>query len=259
MHPGIPRPRHSELRSSLLQAFEMDAIRAGASLLAIKDLPEPEREAWGPVLEKRGYSHVGGLPVACLDIDFTSVESYLARLSSGTRRDMRRKLRSALQLRIEVVHDISPHLDRVMALYRSTRARAQMRFEDLTATYFQGVPARMGANAFHVLYWRGDDLLATNLLLQGGDTLIDKFFCMDPQGGRDLNLYFISWFTNIQLCLERGLALYQSGQAAYADKLRLGCRLLRTSMQFRHRNRVVHAMLRLAAPMLDAEPASLAA
>ena len=68
--------------------------------------------------------------------------------------------------------------------------------------------------------------------------------------GREHNLYFLSWFSNIRLCLELGLSRYQSGQAAYANKLRLGSRLIPTTMHFRHRNRVLNCVLSWAAPLL---------
>ena len=58
----------------------------------------------------------------------------------------------------------------------------------------------------------------------------------------------------MRLCLERGLTCYQSGQAAYENKLRLGSRLTRTSIYFRHRNRVVNGAMQLLAPMFAADP-----
>ena len=58
----------------------------------------------------------------------------------------------------------------------------------------------------------------------------------------------------MRLCLERGLRRYQSGQASYENKLRLGSGLIRTSNHFRHRNALVNSGLRLVAPLLAADP-----
>jgi len=91
-------------------------------------------------------------------------------------------------------------------------------------------------------------------LLQGEGVLLDKYFLMDAARGRPLNLYFLSWFTNVRLCLERGLTRYQSGQAAYHNKLRLGSRLTRTSIYFRHRNPVFNAVMQRFAPLFAADP-----
>lgn len=238
----------------LVDGLERAAAREHCTLLAVKDVAAPDMAAWEQVLARRGYRSVPGLPVAHLDIDFDSLDGYLERLSAGTRRDMRRKLRAMGRVRIEVRDHLDGVLERVMALYRATRARAEMQFETLTPEYFAGLMAGMPGRAFCVLYYEGEQLLAANLLLQGEDMLLDKFFCMDAERGRPLNLYFLSWFTNVRLCLERGLGRYQSGQAAYANKLRLGSGLTRTAMFFRHRNMLVNGALRLAAPLLMPDP-----
>lgn len=237
----------------LLATFEAEARREGCGLMGVKDVPGPERVFWDVVAGPVGYQPIPGLPVAHLDIDFPDLQTYLGRLSGSVRKDMRRKLRSLEHVRIEVREDLDGVLDRVMDLYHQTRERAEMQFEDLTPAYFAGVTKQMPGRAFYVLYYAGDELLAANLLLQDGATLLDKFFCMDAARGRLFSLYFLSWFTNISLCLERGLRRYQSGQAAYENKLRLGSRLTPTSMYFRHRNPVVNRALQLLAPLLSAD------
>lgn len=247
------RARISVLRC-LHAGFERAAFDEGCSLLAVKDVPSGMQGLWSSVLNPRGYRPIPGLPVAHLDIDFENVDAYLARLSSGTRKDMRRKLRALERVRVEIRHDLDGVLDRVISLYHQTRTRAEMQFETLVPAYFTGVTSCMRERAFYVLYYSGDELLAVNLLLQGGDTLLDKFFCMDAERGRALNLYFLSWFTNLNFCLERGLKRYQSGQAAYENKLRLGSELTRTAMYFRHSNALINGALRLAAPLFAADP-----
>jgi uncharacterized protein len=238
----------------LLAAFEQAASGERCGLLALKDVTEDCRRLWDEAAGARGYRPMPSLPIARLAIDFASLDEYLGRLSAGTRKDMRRKLRARSRVRIEVRETVDDVAERLMALYAQTRARAEMSFEHLTAAYFTGVPRRMGERAFYVLYYQGDDLLAANLLLQEGMTLVDKYFLMDAERGRPLNLYFLSWFTNVELCLERGLTCYQSGQAAYENKLRLGSRLTRTSIYFRHRNIVVNGAMQLIAPLFAADP-----
>lgn len=238
----------------LLQAFEAEARRERCGLLGLKDVAAPDRAILEPSAEALGYCPLPSLPIAHLDIDFSDLDTYLARLSSSARKEMRRKLRVRDQVRIEVRDDVTDLIEAIMPLYAQTRARAEMTFEDLTAGYFTGVGQRMPGRCVYVLYYDGDDLLAVNLLLQGEDTLIDKFFCMDRERGRALNLYFLSWFTNLQLCLERGLKRYQAGQAAYPAKIRLGSQLTRTANYFRHRNVLVNSALRLAAPLFAADP-----
>jgi predicted N-acyltransferase len=246
-----PTPR---LVRALVEAFEEAARRDGCRLLGVKDVAEPDRPAWAPVLSGLGYGAIPGQPIARLTVNFADVEAYLAGLSPGVRRDMRRKLRALERVRIEVRTNVDDVIDRIMDLYGQTLARAEMSFEELTPAFFTGVLARMPGRAACVLYYEGRDLLAVNLVVEDGPTMVDKFFCMDAERGRPLNLYFLSWFTNLHLCLARGRTVYQAGQAAYANKLRLGCTLTRTSNHFRHRNALVNGALRLVAPMFGADP-----
>ncbi|MFC3070639.1 GNAT family N-acetyltransferase [Phenylobacterium soli] len=253
--PDVPAERRSELLRVLLEGFETAAAQAGCWLLAVKDAPEGQREAWASAARAIGYQQTPGMPTAVLPIDFADLDGYLARLSHATRKDMRRKLKVLDRLRIEVVSDLAGLEPRILDLYRQTRERSDLQFEDLTAAYFAGVLARMGERALCVLYWAGDELIGFNLLLQDGETLLDKFFCMESARGPALNLYFVSWFTNVRLCLERGLKRYQSGQAAYENKLRLGSRLIGADMYFRHRRPLVNRALQWAAPLLADDPA----
>ena len=255
--PGLaPQVRAAVLRR-LLDGFEAAAAEAGYWLLAVKDSPEKDRELWRCAAASAGYQPTTGMPTAVLEIDFPDLDAYFARLSAATRKDMRRKLKALPQLRIEVVHDLAGLEGRILDLYRQTRERSDLQFEDLTADYFTGVLARMGERALCVLYWVGGDLIGFNLLLQDGTTLLDKFFCMETARGPALNLYFVSWFTNVRLCLERGLRRYQSGQAAYDNKLRLGSRLIGADMYFRHRRPLVNRALQWAAPLLAEDPAPI--
>jgi predicted N-acyltransferase len=258
--PEVSADRQPVLLRQLIGAFEREAAAARCGLYASKDVISPDRPLWDAALRPLGYRPMASLPIADLDINFASLDDYLGRLTYSARKDMRRKLRALDQLRVEIRTDVDDVADRLMTFYEATRARADMAFEHLTADYFRGVPRLMGERAFYVLYFQGEDLLAANLLLQDGGVLLDKYFLMDPERGRGLNLYFLSWFTNVRLCLERGLSCYRSGQAAYENKLRLGSRLTRTSIYFRHRNAAVNGVMQIFAPLFAADPtAGLAA
>lgn len=257
-HPRVAAERQPALFGALLDAFEAHASANGCALTAFKDLPLPSHLQ--STLLARGYSPIGSMPTAWLDIDFDTIEAYLGTLSPGTRKDMRRKLRSRDSVRIEYTTDFGPLLPRVMELYRETRARSEWQFEALTGAYFDGILKRMPDNAFCVFYFVGDELLAANLLVHDGDHLIDKFFCMDAEAGRPYNLYYLSWFTNLDYCLRHGLSRYQSGQAYYRNKVRLGSQLTENALFFRHRNPLMQVILRwvsewIAADGTDEHPA----
>ena len=43
--------------------------------------------------------------------------------------------------------------------------------------------------------------------------------------GRDHNLFFVAWMEGVRFALAHGATQYQSGQTAYAQKVKLGSRL----------------------------------
>lgn len=234
----------------MLDAWFDHATRRGISLLGMKDVSQADYERYGSILQRHRYTPVASLPLAYLVIDFQSTDEYLSRLSSATRKDMRRKLRRRSDIRVEFADRLDHVLVELMEMYSETRARSDWQFETLSGDYFKNLKAGLGDAALVALYYRGPQLIAANLLLVDGDTLLDKFFVMRSDPGRDLNLYFISWFTNIDICLGRGLKRYLSGQAAYDTKLRLGCKLQLNWLFFQHRNTAVNWLLRLVAPLL---------
>ena len=82
---------------------------------------------------------------------------------------------------------------------------------------------------------------------------IDKFIGFSLPLARTLNLYVLSWMTNVRYCLARGIPVLQTGQTAYAMKLRMGSELRDNWIYFRHRNPILNAILRLAGPLLAAD------
>lgn len=255
-HPSVGKPRQEALFETLLKCFEAFAKSRQCVLGALKDVAQPVAPGMERVIQAHGYAPLGGMPTAWLPIDFPDMETYFARLSSGTRKDMRRKLRARDKVRVEYRTELGDYLPRVMELYHDTRNRSEWQFEELTPAYFEGILKSMPGRSFCTMYFVGDDLLAANLLVHSEHTLIDKFFCMDETAGRPYNLYYLSWFENIGYCLKHGMTRYQSGQAYYTNKVRLGSRLTPNEMYFRHRNPVLQRLLRAVSPFFAADEAA---
>jgi uncharacterized protein len=249
MAPDLSSARRSEVQDLVIGSLRQEAARRHCGLLAVKDLPAPLQPTWAGLLKAAGFGSVPGMAGAHLAMNFNSVDDYMATLSSGSRKDMRRKLRAGAKIRIERRPDVADVLDEVMALYAETLSRADLQFEELTPAYFKGVLDVQDCTPSCVLYFADDELLAANLMLENEHTLLDKFFCMKAKG-RAFNLYFVSWFENIRYCIEKGLKTYYSGQAGYKNKTRLGSALTPASMYFRHRNAVINAALQVIAPLV---------
>lgn len=250
----------------LLQALDIQAGRQGVPVLAGKDLLDSALPSIDAAYNAARYTRVSSLPVAVLDLPFKSEEDYLASLSSATRKDIRRKLKAASGLRLEVRHSIEGLEDEIVSLYDETRHQSGLDYGDLeklSPTYFRDVMHALGDRGALMLYWLGDELLGFNLLLIGRDRVIDKFIGMRYPQAREHNLYVYSWMSNVRFCLERGIRQLQSGQTAYASKLRFGSRLDKTWVYFKHRNPVVNLLFRavgrhLAFDKMDPDLAAIA-
>ena len=243
--PGTAAADQSALLSAMLAQAEDYAARQRVQMFAVKDSSAAQDALWTAAATGQHLRRQPGLPTALLEVRFADIDEYLATLSRATRKDMRRKLKSAADLRVEWRTHIDDIAADVMRLYKSTYANAKFSFEELSSGYFEGVLRELGSRASCVTYWLGEKLVAFNLVLHDGNRLLDKFLGMDYAVARDYNLYFCTWFENVRYCIEHRIPLYQSGQGLHAVKLRLGSRLSVNWLWYRHRNRVLDAILAL--------------
>ncbi len=248
--PGIEFDVQADLLRRLLAAADGTARERGIGMVTIKDAAGTIDNLWQEC-ERAGFQRLPSLPTAILPLPFARFEDYLASLSRATRKDMKRKLKVAGRIRIEQRRQIDDVLLSVVALYEATRARSDLQFEELPATYFAGVLSAMSGRASCFLYWDDAALVAFNLVLHDDHRLIDKFLGMDLAAARAYNLYFLSWATNVRYCIEQGIDCYQSGQADYGPKLRLGSHLLPNHLYFRHRQPAIHWLLRLVGRLVN--------
>lgn len=241
---------------ALSAALERQAAEERVHLVVWKDLAPVEEEGFGGALKQAGFARLGSLPVALLDLPFADEGSYLASLSAATRKDIRRKLAKAGEVRIAFHTDIAGLEPKIDALYEATRAQSGLDYGDLEVLppgYFGAVSRALGERAVFVLYWIGEELAAFNLLLVEPDRVIDKFLGMRYPLGREHNLYAVSWMANVRFCLERGIDKLQSGQTAYAAKMRFGSRLVPSTLHVRHRLAPLQWALRSLSPWLGFE------
>jgi hypothetical protein len=250
--PALSEGDKAEAFAAMMDGLRRHAYQSGTGLVMVKDLAAPDVPLIGPVLELKGYQRVNSLPVAVLDI-VGSEADYLSSLSSATRKDIRRKLKAGAQMTIEQRHDISAIADEIEALYEHTRLNSRYDYDELETLpvgYFSTVSKTLGERAVFMLYRVDGVLIGFNLLMVEPDRVIDKFFGMRYPIGQEYNLYAVSWMTNVRYCIDHHIALLQTGQTAYAAKLRYGSRLVASSLYFHHRNRLLNGLLRLVAPWL---------
>jgi len=251
--PALRDDDKQALFITMLDAVDAYARQNKIGLVVVKDLALGEKEVMAPVLAQHGFAEVASLPVAVLDVPETE-EAWFAALSSSTRKDIRRKLKGSDRVAITRVHGLSEALaSEIAALYEETRAQSAFDYDELETLpddYFLKVSQALGPRAQFMLYRIDGVLAAFNLLFVEQHRVIDKFLGMRYPLARSHDLYAISWVTNLRYALETGARLLQTGQTAYAAKLRYGSRLEPSFIYFRHRLSPVTWVLRMLAPLL---------
>ncbi len=252
--PGLAPAERDRAMAALLDGLDAKATEEGVRILAIKDLADREAGPLHATIEAAGFSRIAGLPVCVLDLPFADEASYIQSLSANNRSVLRRKLKTAGAVQLETVTSIAGIEDEIFSLYEETRANSRFDygdFEQLSPAYFRDCVAALAPERAAVILARVDGrLLAMKLLFLEQDRIIDKFWGMRYPAGRDHNLFFVCWMEGVRFALRHGAKQYQSGQTAYAQKVKLGSRLDPMWVYFRHRWPLVNRGFRRFAPLL---------
>ena len=248
--PDVAPTLKPALLAAMVKALQDFGKQRLYGLFGIKDAPAADEPLWTSALGSSGFTRLPGLPTAVLDLPYRTFDEYLASLSRATRKDMRRKLKAFKDIRVEQRRSIGENECDVARLYKETVAHSDLSFEYLPSNYFQEILDYLYPKASIFLYWKNEELIAFNLVIENNNRLIDKYIGMDYELISQYNLYFNSWLYNVRYCIERGIPIYQSGQALYGPKLRLGCRLQPNWQYFRHRNVTINSLLKLVAKFI---------
>ena len=188
------------------------------------------------------YNRVQFRPCAKMSINFNNIEEYLRRLSRAARKDLRRKMRVASEVRVIRSRSISPFLDRIYKLYLHTVSRSPIVLGVHNRLFFDKICERV-PGAEYTLYFVQEELVAFNLLIVKQEAMVDKYFCMDYELGRKYNLYVLSWLVNIRTCVERKIPFYYTGQGTEKTKAHLGATFIPSFILFKHRQPVFDRLL----------------
>jgi hypothetical protein len=194
----------------------------------------------GAVFKK--FNQVQYRSYARMPINFNSMEEYLSGLSTAARKDLRRKMRVAPEVRVIRSRAISPFLDRIYKLYLNTVERSPMALGVHNRLFFEKI-CEIIPGAEYTLYFVHEELVAFNLLVVRQQTLVDLYFCMDFDLGRKYKLYFLSWFENVRTCVELKIPLYYACQGTEKTKAHLGATFIPSFILFKHRQPLFDRLL----------------
>lgn len=248
------------LDADALVAEWMRELAPERAILIVKDLPQDsplldqasnaQARAIADACERAGFVLLEGQALAWVPIDFESIDDYLARLSSGRRKDIRRKLRARPALEVEEIptgaaafRDASVR-DAFYALYLEVFDQSEIHFDRLSRAFFDALLQDPSSGGIVFVYRHQGRMIGWNLCFLVGEALVDKYVGFSYPAAREHNLYFVSWMHNLEFALRRELCCYVAGWTDPGIKAYLGARFTFTRHAVRPRNRLLRAVLR---------------
>jgi len=231
------------------------ARQLDARLVVMKEFPSSDREALGS-FPRSGFARVPSLPMTRLGIDYASFDDYLARrLSKPTRKDLRRKIRTAERaqppIELQVVDDVTPFIDEVYPLYLAVLERSTLQFEKLTREFLCAIGRRMPDKVRFFIWRQAGRAIAFSLCMVQGDTIYDEYLGLDYAVALDLHLYFYTLKGIIDWAIARGIKWYVSSALNYEPKLHLRCDLAPLDLYVAHTSRLVNVVMKRLLPWLE--------
>lgn len=214
-------------------------------------------------LQKAGFIKIDGQALAWVPVDYASVDDYLLRLSTSRRKDFRRKLKKFDQVKVEVkqagdtcffdAHTLALYYQ----LYLNVFNQSEIHFDLLSASFFKSLLQDKNQQAVIISYYHQEQLVAYNICYVINDTLLDKYIGFNYPLARELNLYYLSWFYNLQYALDHGLKKYIAGWTDPVVKATLGAQFTMTKHFVHIRNPLLRGLLKQLSSHFESDNASL--
>jgi hypothetical protein len=232
---------------------------SNSQLVIIKDVPKaspllpgsvaPHADALIDEAARQGYIIVEGQALAYVPIDFADLDEYMSRLSSTRRKEFRKKLKSRSLISIEQMKTgcaalCDQHfLDQLYALYLNVYEQSEYHFDKLSREFFASVLSDAQSGGVLFVYKLDGEIIGWNLCFIHNNMLVDKYVGFAYPQARQYNLYFVSWFTNLEFALEHRLKYYIAGWTDPEVKRSLGARFTFTRHAVYIRNPLLRAIL----------------
>lgn len=210
-------------------------------------------------LEKQGFLILEGQALAWLPVDYLDEADYLGRLSGSRRKDLKRKLKKRSDIDVRILYGGDAYfrqseiLELFYRLYLNVFNQSQIHFDLLPKAFFSALLQDKTAGSVIFTYYRDDRLIGYNICFVKDDVLIDKYIGLEYPAARECNLYFLSWFENLNYALEKGLKTYVAGWTDPEIKAYLGARFTFTRHAVFIRNPLLRFVLRRVKRLFESD------
>ena len=178
-------------------------------------------------LKGKKFQTIYGEALAYVGINFTSVDEFLSRFSKSRRKDFKRKLRSMSDVAIDQVNTgdeffNEENVQYFYNLYLNVYNDSVIHFDKLTLNFFRSVLQSSKSGGIVFVYKHDGKIIGYNICFKAGDNFIDKYIGLIYPDAHNFNLYFISWFYNLDYCIKNNIKLYIAGWSDPEIKSYLG-------------------------------------
>lgn len=249
-----PQQPAQQLAKEILQSYGKKY-----PLLIVKDIPQQssllnkEANEYANelilTLKQQGLIEVEGQALAWVPIDFQDINEYLGRLSYQRRKNFRRKLKTQTLVEISCLHsgDVCFQdevvLEQYYQLYLNVYNQSDVHFDLLTRDFFRRLLQDGNNQARIFTYHYQQQMVGYNICFVLNNMLVDKYIGFAYPLARELNLYYLSWFYNLEYAREQGLKFYIAGWTDPQVKASLGAQFTFTKHMVYVRNPVLRALL----------------
>lgn len=229
-------PRGMELRKFRL-ALQHQLNKSGKNLIIIKDIPsdspllsEQENSSSKALihyLEKNDFIVLTGQALAYIPITFDSMEGYLSKFDSKRRNDLKRKIKSQLEVKKEILDTGSNFFNEnnvrlIYSLYLDAYNRSDAKFEKLTLDFFRQV-LQHDTNGKVFVYSVEGRVIGFALFYVFNYYLIDKCHGALYPDSLKFNLFEKHLLDGIEYSINAGLKTFVIGETAAETKAAFGC------------------------------------
>jgi len=234
-----------EIVEAIDQFLQSQLNTKRADIILWKNLDSAQFKRFGNVLRSSHCAPISGLPVAVLDIPATE-EAYIQGLSANMRSNIRRKLKKAADVDVEILHDTGGLDDELFALREQTRARATTDydvFEEISPDYIASVLRQHPNSSQLILYRHEKQLVGFALVLLEPNQLKEKYTGLRYPEALEHGVFFLNWMTIVRICQEEKIPRFRAGETTYLTKTRLGCELENSWLFVKHRQPLINWLL----------------
>jgi predicted N-acyltransferase len=215
----------------MLDAIETEADHLGVALSFALVL-NSEHELCD-LLASRGYMSSRNIPAAIMDVSWSSMDEYFARLPNKRRREFRRQRRRNLDagVRIELLRNSESRdmHELFLALLDRHARRCGSPGLPFGKGFIEELRENMDDQALLFVARKGSAIGGVYLALRRGDSVVAFAVAIDPEvSGNDFTYFELVYNTMIEYAIEDGVERILFGRGLYEVKLRRGCRFVDT-------------------------------